>query len=119
SDLPGLIFTYVWALDMQADWDYVQKISGIFESKGGVVYYVELEADVEERLERNKSPNRLLHKPTKRNIEFSEQDLLRSMDKYRLNSYEGEIRKENYIRINNTKLGAEKVAQLIKEKFQL
>ncbi|MFC3769014.1 AAA family ATPase [Paenibacillus sp. GCM10012303] len=119
SDLPGLIFTYVWALDMQADWDYVQKISGIFESKGGVVYYVELEADVEERLERNKSPNRLLHKPTKRNIEFSEQDLLRSMDKYRLNSYEGEIRKENYIRINNTKLGAEEVAQLIKEKFHL
>ncbi|MEF3307690.1 AAA family ATPase [Paenibacillus sp. GYB004] len=119
SDLPGLIFTYVWALDMQADWNYVQKISGIFESKGGVVYYVELEADVEERLERNKSPNRLLHKPTKRNIEFSEQDLLLSMDKYRLNSYEGEIQKENYMRINNTRISPEEVARMIQEQFQL
>ncbi|MDF2717580.1 MAG: shikimate kinase [Paenibacillus sp.] len=119
SDLPGLIFTYVWALDMQEKWDYVQNISTIFESKGGVVYYVELEADVEERVERNKSPNRLHHKPNKRNIEFSKQDLLRSMDRYRLNSYEGEIRKENYMRINNTKLSAEEVAQRIKEKFQL
>ncbi|MBD2862904.1 AAA family ATPase [Paenibacillus oceani] len=119
SDLPGLIFTYVWAFDMQADWDYVQKICGIFESKGGGVYYVELEADVEERLERNKSPNRLHHKPSKRNIEFSEQDLLRSMDKYRLNSYEGEIRKENYMRINNTRISPEEVARMIQEQFQL
>ena len=118
SNLDGLIFTYVWALDMKADWDYVDQICDIFESKGGVVYFVELEANVEERVERNKSPHRLNHKPTKRNIERSEQDLRSSMDKYRLNSVDGEITRENYIKINNTDRSPEEVAEMIKEKFR-
>jgi hypothetical protein len=119
SDLYGLIFTYVWAFDLQTDWDYINKISDLFESKGGVVYFVELEAAVEERLERNKSPHRLNHKPTKRNIEWSERDLRSTMEKYRLNSVDGEIKKENYIKINNTGVSPEEVAKIIKEKFQL
>lgn len=119
SDLYGIIFTYVWALDQQSDWDFVDNICSIFESKGGVVYFVELEADVETRLERNKSPHRLKHKPSKRNIEQSEQNLKITMEKHRLNSLEGEIKKENYIKINNTNLSAEEVAKIIKEKFQL
>ncbi|OAB38662.1 shikimate kinase [Paenibacillus macquariensis subsp. defensor] len=119
SDLYGLIFTYVWAFDMQEDWDYINKISELFESKGGVVYFVELEADVEERLDRNKSPHRLMHKPTKRNIEWSEHDLLSTMENHRLNSNDGEISKNNYIRINNTGLRPEEVAMIIKEKFLL
>ncbi|MCJ8007336.1 AAA family ATPase [Lederbergia wuyishanensis] len=119
SDLPGLIFTYVCAFNMKEDLDYMDEICQIFESKGGTVYFVELEADVEERLERNKSPHRLVQKPTKRNIEWSERDLLKSMEKYRLNSIEGEINREHYLRINNTNLGAEEVAKMIKEEFQL
>jgi len=119
SELPGLIFTYVWALDLQADWEYVKKITDIFELKGGTVYYVELEADLDERLERNRSPHRLMYKPTKRNVEWSEKDLINTMEKYRLNSYDGEVNMENYIKINNTNISAEKVATMIKEKFRL
>jgi len=117
SDLEGLIFTYVWAFDQQEDWDYVDNICEIFESKGAAIYFVELEAELNERLERNKSPHRLEHKPTKRNIEKSENELKNTMEKYRLNSYEGEIKKENYIRINNTNLNAMELAKLIKEKI--
>ena len=119
SNLYGLIFTYVWAFDAQADWDYVDKVCNLFESRGGVVYFVELEADLAERLERNKSPHRLEHKPTKRNLERSERDLKSTMERYRLNSIEGEIKRENYIKINNADLSAEEVAKIIKEKFQL
>lgn len=119
SNLYGLIFTYVWALDLQEDWDYVNKISKTFESRGGSVYYVELEANLEERIMRNKSPNRLEHKPTKRNIENSESDLKRTVETYRLNSYEGEIKKEHYLKINNTNLSAIEVAEMIKEEFYL
>jgi hypothetical protein len=119
SNLYGLIFTYVWAFDEQADWDYVDKICNIFKSKGGSVHFVELEADIEERIDRNKSPHRLEHKPTKRNVEWSENELRTSLEKHRLNSKEGEITKDNYIKINNTNLSAENVAKLIKEKFQL
>jgi hypothetical protein len=119
SDLEGLIFTYLWAFDEQSDWDYVNKVCDIFESKGGVVYFVELEADLNERIERNKSPHRLEHKPTKRDIERSEKELRDSMDKHRLNSKDEEIKKNNYIRIDNTNLSAKEVAKQIKEKFQL
>lgn len=119
SDLDGLIFTYVWAFDMQSDWDYVQKVCEVFESKGGETYFVELEADFDERIQRNKSPHRLECKPTKRDLERSEQGLRSTMEKYRLNSKDGEIKKKNYIRINNTDLNPEEVAKIIKEKFDL
>lgn len=114
-----MIFTYVWAFDQKADWDYIDNLCGIFESQGGVIYFVELEADVDARIERNKHPHRLNHKPTKRNFERSEKDLRDSMDKYRLNSKNGEIQKENYMRIDNTNLSPEETAQKIKERFQL
>ncbi|GIN72784.1 hypothetical protein J14TS2_32590 [Bacillus sp. J14TS2] len=119
SDLYGMIFTYVWAFNLQADWDYVNQVTEIFESKGGTVYYVELESDLDERLERNKSSNRLEHKPSKRNIEWSENELLKSLETYRLNSLDGEINFTNYIKINNTNLSAEEIAKTVKGKFNL
>jgi len=119
SDLPGLIFTFVWAFDLKEDWDYVNEICHLFESKGGTAYIVELEADVEERLGRNKSSHRLEQKPTKRDIEWSERDLLKTMETYRLNSLDGEIKREHYMRINNTNISAEEAAKMIKERFKL
>ncbi|WP_433744437.1 hypothetical protein [Paenibacillus amylolyticus] len=68
-------------------------------------------------LERNKSPNRLLHKPTKRDIALSERDLLDTMKHYRLNSEAGEITHEHYIRIDNTHKSPDEVAKLIQERF--
>jgi predicted kinase len=119
SDLEGLIFTYVWYFDAKEDWDYSEKLTKIFKDKGAEIYYVELEADVEERIKRNKSEHRLNHKPTKRNIEKSEKDLLGSVSEHRLNSEEGEIKEKNYLRINNTNLDPVTVALKIKEKFNL
>ena len=119
SNLYGLIFTFVWAFDMKSDWDYVDRVCEIFESNGGTVYFVELEADMDTRLERNKSPHRLIHKPSKRNIDWSEKDLLNSISKHRLNSLKDEIKREHYLRINNTNKTAEEVAKLIKERFHL
>ncbi|WP_102027608.1 AAA family ATPase [Salirhabdus sp. Marseille-P4669] len=119
SDLPGVIFTYVWAFDMKEDWESVDRITNIFEAKGNDVYYVELEADVEERLKRNVTTNRLENKPTKRNIEMSEKDLLTTYQSHRLNSNENEINRKNYLKINNTKRSAIDVAKEIKDRFQL
>jgi hypothetical protein len=119
SDKYGMIFTFVWAFNQQKDWDGVEKMCSIFSSKGAEIFLVELEARVEERLKRNRTPYRLEQKPTKRNIEQSEQNLLSTMDSLRLNSERGEIDKENYIRINNEKLEAEVVAKMIQERFEL
>ena len=119
SDLPGLIFTFVWAFDMQSDWDYVDQLLKKFENAGAETYVVELQADVEERLKRNKTEHRLEEKPTKRNLEWSENELLRSMKKYRLNSLENEIPYRNYLKIDNTNLSAEETAQEIVAFFEL
>jgi len=119
SHLDGMIFTYVWAFNLQTDWDYVHKVSQLFLSRGAEVFYVELEADLEERLIRNKSSNRLEHKPSKRDIQWSERNLKQSIKKYRLNSFEGEITFSNYIKINNTYMSAEEVANLVKKTFHL
>ncbi|WP_416150102.1 shikimate kinase [Salipaludibacillus sp. HK11] len=119
SDNYGMIFTFVWAFDQKDDWDFVEKLCSTFSSQGAEIYFVELEASLEERLKRNKTPNRLEQKPTKRNIKQSEQNLLSTMDRHRLNSDDGEIEQENYLRINNTELSPEEVARLIKSRFEL
>jgi len=54
SDLTGLIFTFVWAVEEQSDVDYVKNIAEIFESNDGEVFYVELRTDLSERLKRNR-----------------------------------------------------------------
>jgi len=101
---PGLIFTYVWAFYKKEDWNFIEKVCAIFEEKGGEVFFVEPEADLEERLKRNQTPNRLEHKPSKRDVKSSEKELLESMEKNRFHSYQEEINRKNYIKINNTRL---------------
>lgn len=67
----------------------------------------------------SKSENRLLNKPSKRNLEYSENLFIRLEEKYRLNSNADEISKDKYIKINNTNLSPNEVAELIKNKFAL
>lgn len=119
SNLEGLIFTYVMAYNMQEDWDYLEKVKDIFKKVNAEICYVELEASLEERLKRNRTENRIMNKPTKRDLEKSDRRLIEAEDKYRMNSYENEVKDKNYIRINNENKSAEEVAKIIKEKFNL
>ncbi len=115
----GMIFTYMWAFDMQEDWDYIRSVAERFEATGGNVYYVELVADQAVRLERNRTENRLRNKASKRDLAVSQERLLREDSRYRLVSREGEIPFENYIRIDNTRMEPQEAARLIKDKFAL
>lgn len=119
SDNYGLIFTYMWAFNYQEDWDYVAHVTDLFKSHGAEVYYVELVAPQEVRLARNVTENRLKHKASKRDIEVSNQRLIRDDTRYRCESLEGEIPFENYIKIDNSQLEPDVVAQMIKERFGL
>lgn len=119
SDRYGMIFTYMWAFDQQEDWDYVEHVKQIFQSYNAEVYYVELIASQEVRLQRNATENRLKNKPSKRNIETSNARLIRDDARYRLVSREGEIPFDNYLRIDNTFLAPDAVAEMIKGKFAL
>ena len=120
GDFPGLIFTYMCAFDMQSEFDYLQNVINLFELNGASCYVVELCADFEERLIRNKSENRLLYKESKRNLEWSETEMRNTSEKYRLNSYDGEnLPFENYIKIDNTSLAPEEVAKMIQTQFEI
>ena len=119
SKLPGLIFTYVWQLDSEKDCKFVETIVQVFEQENATVCFVELEASVEVRLKRNRSPNRLKHKPSKYNFKASEKELLDTDFKHILNSSNNEFKGKNYIKINNTNLPADAVARVISERFDL
>jgi hypothetical protein len=119
SDLYGMIFTYMWAFDCQSDWDYIDSLVDIFRHKGADTYYVELVAPQEIRLQRHTTENRLEHKASKRNIEWSTALLLNEDKNYRLVSNDGEIPFENYIKIDNSNLAPNVVAEMIKERFSL
>ena len=119
SDCYGMIFTYMWAFDQQADWDYIEYVKSIFEPYNTEFYYVELVAPSEIRLERNVTENRLQNKASKRDIEVSNQRLINDDTKYRLESFDGEIPFDNYIKIDNSQLPPDVVAKMIQEKFNL
>lgn len=115
SDNYGLVFTCMMDFDSKEDWAYLNFIRKIF--KKADQYFVELVAPQEIRLARNVTENRLKNKASKRNIEVSNQRLVNDDKKHRLESRDGELKFENYIKIDNSNLSPETVAQMIKDKF--
>lgn len=119
SDNEGMIFTFMWAFDMQSDWDYINHVTGIFQEQGAEIYYAELVAPQHIRLQRNETENCLHHKPSKRDLEASRARVLRDDAAYRCESLPGEIPFENYIKIDNSNLSPEEAAARIREAFHL
>ncbi len=120
GDLPGLIFTYMMDFDDPREFAYLQGIMQRFADNGAVCHTVELCADFDERIERNKSENRLAQKESKRNIDRSECEMRHTQATHRLNSRKGEILPfESYIKIDNTNLAPDEVAQAIKKLFKI
>ncbi len=114
-----LIFTYVCAFEMQEERDYLNGLRDLFTSSGGNFYFVELRADLEERLSRNETPHRMERKASKRDVEWSRANLLSDAKNHRLNSGEGEVWFENHLKIDNTHLTPEEVANMVIETFGL
>jgi len=119
SDNYGLIYTFCMSFVHQNDWDYLYHITDIFEKVNAEIYCVELVAPQEIRLQRNKTENRLLNKPTKRDIEKSNENLINADEKCRFVSNDGEIPFENFVKIDNSNLTPDIVAKMIKDRFLL
>lgn len=115
----GMIFTLMMAFNRQEDWDYLKSITYLFDKTNENIYYVELVASESVRLLRNKTENRLLNKKSKRDIESSEQRMIKDNSNHRLESFDGEVTFKNYLKINNTNIEASEVAKMIKDKFKL
>ena len=119
SDLPGLVFTYVWAFNVPEDQALVEQYAKPFRERGARVLFVELEATQAERLKRSAGPSRLAEKPSRRDLDASRRDLLEIDARYQLNSGGKFDRRQDYLRINNTLLTPGEVAERVIEHFAL
>lgn len=119
STLPGLIFTYVWALDEANDRTFIEEASSIFEAVQAEISFVELEATQSERLRRNETEFRLSQKPSKRDIAASRQNLLAVDVKHRLNSNGDFFYPDRHLKLDNSSMPPEVVARRIQERFDL
>ncbi|MCG8467583.1 MAG: AAA family ATPase [Gemmatimonadetes bacterium] len=110
SELPGVITTGMWALDAPGDRAYVEDLMTLFESAGGRAVFLELWADLDTRLARNRTEPRLSLKPSKRDVEASDARLRAASERYRLNS-DGDFPFAPHIKLDNTALEPYEVAE--------
>jgi hypothetical protein len=115
SDLPGAIFTFVWNMDAEDDARFLGDLCEPFAVVGAEITLVELKADLEQRLMRNRTEQRLEAKPSKRNLERSEKNLLDVEQRFRMNSNGSIPLPYRHVLIDNTELAAVDVAGQIVE----
>ena len=108
-----MMFTYVAAFELQKEIDYLKNLENQFVKSGGKFYFVELSADLETRLERNLTPHRMERKASKRDVKWSRENLLRDAKRHQLNTKDGEILFDNHIKIDNTNLSPDEVADMV------
>ena len=114
-----LLFTYVCAFEMPEEKAYLDSLANLFESNGGNFYFVELSADLEKRLERNVTPHRMERKASKRDVEWSRKNLLQDNERHQLNSAPEEVWFQNHLKIDNTNLSPDEVADMVIKHFGL
>jgi len=96
---------------------YLKQIQNLLDDYHQEILFVELETSLEECLHRNRTENRLKHKPLKRHIEVSEREILETTETLQLNSQNQPNELHHYLKINNTNLSAEEVAKQIQDKM--
>jgi hypothetical protein len=119
SDLPGVVFTVVWDFDSEGDNRNIRSYIKTFEDRGAPVYFAELKAPLSERLVRNRHPDRLAVKPTKRDVEKSEKHLLHDEEECRMNSNGDFPFPDRHVCIDNTNLPPVETAKEIIRFFNL
>ena len=119
----GLIFTFIWAFEEPHDTEYVRRLTKLYEDAGAQVDFVELLCQQDVRLQRNRTENRLKEKASKRDVALSEARMLSTEERYRCVSEPGEVCEKlgiaplRYLRIDNTDLPPEDVAEMIVRHF--
>lgn len=114
----SLIFTVVIDFNDRNDLDFLRDIQDVFHTFGREVLFVELETDVEERLRRNRTEHRMNCKPIKRNVDWSEHDILSTAETAQFNPKQAPDFLKRYYQLNNTALSAQEAAQLILRKVE-
>lgn len=78
--------TFVIDFSNQYQLMYLKQIQNLLDDYHQEILFVELETSLEECIRRNRTENRLKHKPLKRHIEVSEREILETAETLQLNS---------------------------------
>lgn len=119
SDLPGLIFTFVWAFDDPQDEAVLERYASPFRRRGGRVLYVELTASQSERLKRSAGASRLAEKPSQRDVDAARRRLIELDAIHQLNSDGRLDGRADYLRVDNTAMSPDEVATVVIDHFDL
>lgn len=81
-----LVFTYVWGMDAASEADYLERLVAPYD---GRIAVVELVADLDTRLARNRTEHRLAEKKSKRDVDWSDANVLELESGHRMTSSPG------------------------------
>lgn len=81
-----LVFTYVWGMDAASEADYLERLVAPYD---GHIAVVELVADLDTRLERNRTEHRLAEKKSKRDVDWSDANVRELEAEHRMTSSPG------------------------------
>lgn len=112
-----LVFTFVMGMDEQDEADYLERLT---QPYGDRVAVVELVADLDTRLARNRTEHRLAEKKSKRDVEWSDANVRELEAGYRMTSEQGRdapgerlLGRWPHLLVDNTDLSAGEVAERV------
>lgn len=116
-----LIFTFVWDMDDPEDTDIVERLVAPYANSGGRVVVVELCAEFDTRLARNRGQSRLAAKPTKRDLGWSDEHLRQVESKVfnsdptgvRLTPADSFLVHHPHLRVDTTNMSAPETAEVV------
>jgi len=118
ADLPGLVFTFVWALELEEDRDLVREYVDLAEAAGSRVSFVELAAPLDIRQQRNNTEFRLAEKKSKRDRVFNDANLV-ELERHVMNTggvptpADAILAGHEHLRLNNSDLPAAEAARQV------
>jgi hypothetical protein len=119
-----LILTFMWPLELEEDANELSDYIRPYVDAGAVVSFVELFADLDTRLERNRTEHRLSEKRSKRDVVWSDGNV-RDLEQHVMNTGPGDgaaatpgerlLAAHRHLRLDNTDLSADRAAELVLE----
>ena len=119
----NIVFTFVWAFDLDEDNRFMASLVSLFERHGRRVFFVELQASLAARIEREGTPLRLSLKPAKHNVERARAMHLQIEGLHRMNSSSSSAGVsdfpylQRYLQIDTEASSPEQAAESIVEHF--
>ena len=114
-----LVLTFVWGLELETDVCEIADYLAPYVERGADVAFVELYADLPTRLERNRTEHRLVEKRSKRDVEWSD-DNVRELEGHTMSTTPGGttpgermLASYRHLRLDNTALPADEAAEQI------